>query len=215
MKLEVEPYLKQLADWPDEGKHILAQYDSDSVVVYQAYRPAIGLFAAENGYFGGDFSYKRMSWIKTNFLWMMYRSGWGTKKGQEVILAVHLKRAGFNSLLMNAVHSTFVPEIYGSNDEWQEKVQASEVRLQWDPDHTPDSVKTARRAIQLGLRGKALQSYGTNWIVNIEDIQMKSGQKETALDTSCTAVTYKFVEAPPQAPKDDKAKKSRRARRAR
>ncbi len=52
-------------------------------------------------------------------------------------------------------------------------------------------------------------------IVNIEDIQMKSGQKETALDTSCTAVTYKFVEAPPQAPKDDKAEKSRRKRRAR
>ena len=148
----------------------MAQYDSDSVIVYQAYRPAIGLFAAENGYFGGDFSYKRMSWIKTNFLWMMYRSGWGTKKGQEVILAVRLKREGFDSLLEKAVHSIFMPEIYGSEDKWQEKVQASEVRLQWDPDHSPDGGKAARRAIQLGLRGKTLESYGRDWIVNIEDI---------------------------------------------
>ncbi|WP_287277994.1 MULTISPECIES: DUF4291 family protein [unclassified Okeania] len=26
-----------------------------------------------------------MSWIKTNFLWMMYRSAWGSKTGQEII----------------------------------------------------------------------------------------------------------------------------------
>ena len=30
-----------------------------------------------------------------------------------------------------------------------------EVRLQWDPDHTPDGCKEKRRAIQLGLKGKA------------------------------------------------------------
>lgn len=170
MNLEVEPYLKQLADWPEKGRHILAQYDSNSVIVYQAYKPAIGLFAAENDYFGGDFSYKRMSWIKTNFLWMMYRSGWGTKEGQEIVLAVRLKRESFDSLLEKAVHSTFVPEIYSTRDKWQEKVQASGVRLQWDPDHTPDGGKVARRAIQLGLRGEELKAYGRDWIVNIEDI---------------------------------------------
>jgi len=27
-----------------------------------------------------------MSWIKPNFLWMMYRCGWGTKEGQQVTL---------------------------------------------------------------------------------------------------------------------------------
>ena len=29
-----------------------------------------------------------------------------------------------------------------------------EVRLQWDPDHTPEYTKCARRAIQLGLKGQ-------------------------------------------------------------
>ena len=64
MYLETKPYLEQVRCWPTQGRHILAQFDDDSVVVYQAYRPAIGHFAAEHGYFGGDFSLDRMSWIK-------------------------------------------------------------------------------------------------------------------------------------------------------
>lgn len=80
--LITESYASQRLRWPQAGRHILAQFDDDSIVVYQAYRPAIGRFAAAHGYFGGEFSYLRMSWIKSNFLWMMYRSGWGTKPGQ-------------------------------------------------------------------------------------------------------------------------------------
>ena len=52
--LATEPYSEQVKAWPDAGRHILAQFDNDSIVVYQAYRPAIGLFAAEHGTFGGD-----------------------------------------------------------------------------------------------------------------------------------------------------------------
>ena len=43
-------------------------------------------------------NYNRMSWIKPNFLWMMYRSNWGRSQGQEVVLAVRLKRSFFDSL---------------------------------------------------------------------------------------------------------------------
>ena len=53
--------------------------------------------------FGGDeFSFSRMSWIKTNFLWMMYRCGWASKKDQERVLAVTVSRAGFDEILANA-----------------------------------------------------------------------------------------------------------------
>lgn len=79
----MSPYLEQLPHWPQTGQHILAQFDEDSIVVYQAYRSSIALYAVANQRFGGDFSYNRMSWIKPNFLWMMYRSGWATKEGQE------------------------------------------------------------------------------------------------------------------------------------
>jgi hypothetical protein len=93
MALTLERYLDQQARWPTAGRHILARYDEASVVVYQAYRPAIGHYAARHGRFGGEVSLDRMSWIKPNFLWMMYRCGWGTKDGQEVTLAVWLRRA--------------------------------------------------------------------------------------------------------------------------
>jgi hypothetical protein len=170
MNLVTEPYAEQAQRWPASGRHVLAQYDADSVVVYQAYRPCIGRFAAEHGYFGGEFSFDRMSWIKPNFLWMMFRSGWGTKEGQEVVLAVRLRRAGFDAILAEAVHSAFVPEVYGTQAAWNEAVGRSSVRLQWDPDHDPSGAKQDRRAIQLGLRGDVLARYAREWVVGIEDV---------------------------------------------
>jgi hypothetical protein len=170
MNLIMENYSLQKARWPSEGRHILAQYDADSVIVYQAYRPEIGLFAAEHGHFGRGFSLNRMSWIKPNFLWMMYRCGWATKEGQETVLAVRLKRTAFDEILIRAVHSTFVPEVYGSPDAWRETLNKSEVRLQWDPDHDPNGAALPRRAIQLGHNGETLAAYARSWIIDIEDI---------------------------------------------
>ena len=170
MKLIIEPYLTQVSRWPQTGRHILAQYDDDSMIVYQAYRPEIGHFAASHGYFGGEFSRNRMSWIKPNFLWMMYRSEWGTKPGQEVILAVKIKRSAFDEILANAVHSSYQPDLYSTEAQWKQAVKRSSVRLQWDPDHHPSGAKLERRAIQLGLRGEVLSSYAREWIIDIEDI---------------------------------------------
>jgi hypothetical protein len=170
MKLITEPYLTQNARWPQSGRHILAQFDDESVVVYQAYRPAIGHFATRHGYFGGGFGLGRMSWIKPNFLWMMYRSGWGMKENQEVSLAVRLRRDSFDEILSMAVHSSFVPEVYGTQEAWQRAVAGSNVRLQWDPDHDPAGIPLDRRAIQLGLRGDVLAVYAREWLLGIEDI---------------------------------------------
>lgn len=170
MQLITEPYLTQTMRWPREGQHILAQFDEASIVVYQAYNSSIGHFVAAHGYFGGSFSLTRMSWIKPNFLWMMFRSGWGSKEGQETVLAIWLKRAAFDSILAQAVHSTFHKEVYGSETEWKRAVEQSDVRLQWDPDHDPSGAKVERRAIQLGLRGSTLVQYAHDWILDIQDI---------------------------------------------
>jgi hypothetical protein len=170
MKLILESYIHQKARLPRGGRHILAQYDEDTIVVYQAYRPAIGVFAAENGYFGGEFLLTRMSWIKTSFLWMMYRSGWGAKAGQEVVLAVRLRRSAFDAILEQAVLSTFESQIWHSEEEWHRDLRRSSVRLQWDPDRSPVGGALARRAVQLGLRGDVLAAYAREWIVDIQDI---------------------------------------------
>lgn len=168
--LVLEPYLAQRARWPREGRHVLAQFDDETVVVYQAYRPAIGRFAADHGWFGGEFSLGRMSWIKPGFLWMMYRSGWGTKEGQEVVLAVWLRRAAFDEILAQAVASTFGASGLPDTRSWQTAVARSDVRLQWDPDHDPAGRPVERRAVQLGLRRDVLARYARPWLVRIEDI---------------------------------------------
>jgi hypothetical protein len=168
MKLAL--YNDVAAGWPSKGRHILASHDEDSVVVYQAYRPAIGLYAARNQRFGGEFSFSRMSWIKPNFLWMMYRSGWGTKEGQEVTLAVTIPRSLFDEILAVAVPSTIDASRHRDTDDWKGALANSEVRLQWDPDHAPDGSAVQRRAIQLGLRGGMLRRYADTEVIKIEDI---------------------------------------------
>ncbi|MEM6782868.1 MAG: DUF4291 domain-containing protein [Bacteroidota bacterium] len=170
MNLALAPYPDQKATWPKAGRHIMAQYDDEGIVVYQAYRPDIGHFAAEHGYFGGAFSYERMSWIKPNFLWMVYRSGWGTKPNQEVTLAVRLRRSFFEALLAESVESSYRGAPFASKQAWQAALKGSAVRLQWDPDHHPSGAKLERRALQLGLRGATLRRYGRDEILSVTDI---------------------------------------------
>jgi hypothetical protein len=189
VNLVVAPYPLQREGWPKSGRHILAQFDADNIVVYQAYRREIGHFAARHGRFGDGFSLTRMSWIKPNFLWMMYRSGWGTKEGQEVILAIRLKRTGFDEILAQAVHSSFDASVYGSKEGWEKAIATSSVRLQWDPDHHPSGAKQERRAIQLGLQGPALRNYVDQWILSIEDIsEFVSDQRRHATSGSLTSL---------------------------
>ena len=46
---ETENYLTQKRQhWPKEGKHILAQFDEDTIVVYQAFNPMIADYAVEH-----------------------------------------------------------------------------------------------------------------------------------------------------------------------
>jgi hypothetical protein len=160
MRLLTEPYAEQVSHWPERRRHLLAQYDDSTIVVYQAYKPEIGHFAAKHGHFGVDaFDTDRMTWIKPNFLWMMHRCGWATKENQEVVLAIWLDRVGFEAILKKAVLSSYDPAVYESHDAWKRALSASAVGVQWDPDYNPADGRLERRAIQIGLGGKAAAHY--------------------------------------------------------
>jgi hypothetical protein len=181
MHIPTELYAEQSRRWPAEGRHILAHHDADSIVVYQAYRPSIAQHAVNHGAFGGDFSYARMSWIKPNFLWMMYRSGWGLKPDQEMTLGLRLSRTFFDSLLAQAVASSFAGAGYADKAEWEEAVAGSQVRLQWDPDHGPKGEPLQRRAIQLGLRGDTLRAFGGPELLEVIDLTEFVGEQRDRL----------------------------------
>lgn len=183
MNLPTAPYLEQRARWPSAGRHILAHYDDDTIIVYQAYAPEIASYALEHGHFGGSFSYQRMSWVKPNFLWMMYRCDWGRAPGQEKVLAVRLRRPFFESLLAQAVPSSFQAAGYADEAAWKEALRKSNVRLQWDPDHLPSGAPCSRRALQLGLRGGALEAYGRTECLEVVDMSdLVAQQRENARD---------------------------------
>ena len=110
-----------------------------------------------------------MSWIKPNFLWMMFRSGWAEKEGQEHILAVRISRVFFDEILAASVATTFRASGFSDPAEWKLAGQ-SDVRLQWDPDHDPSGNSVDRRAVQLGLRGQTMRRYGSEEVISITDI---------------------------------------------
>ncbi|OEK08060.1 hypothetical protein A8C32_16530 [Flavivirga aquatica] len=149
---------------------IRAEYDDQTITVYQAYRKEIAIPTIENQTFVSPFKTTRMTWIKPSFLWMMYRSGWAQKEGQEYILKIKIKREGFEWALQNSCLSHFTKDIYSSVEEWRTIKDNSPVRIQWDPERDLLLNPLNHRAIQIGLSGIAVEKYVNDWIVSIEDI---------------------------------------------
>ena len=150
---------------------IRAAFSKDTVRVYQAYRTEIASAALAAGRFVPPFSMGRMTWIKPSFNWMMYRCGYATKPGQEVVLGLDITRDGFEWALEHAVLSDFNPAIHSSYDEWRSSLAEAPVRVQWDPERDWQlNVIKGVRAIQIGLSGEAVPRYVNEWIVRIEDV---------------------------------------------
>jgi hypothetical protein len=171
MNLQTELYSQQIERLPKSGENVIGQIQNGQIIVYQAFNPKISNYAVKNQRFGGGaYNFERMSWIKPNFLWMMYRAGWAMKEHQQNILAIWFPIEKFAEIYRSAVHSSFKSDIYQTEEIWREKLKSSEVRLQWDPDHDPFGNKIERRAVQLGLRGETLRKFATEWITKIEDI---------------------------------------------
>jgi hypothetical protein len=162
----------------DGERLIRAAYTADTITVYQAYRPEIAERAVAAGTFVPPFSRDRMTWIKPSFGWMMYRSGWAAKPGQERILAVEISRAGFDWALAHSCLSHFSPRAHADHDAWAALKGSSPVRIQWDPDRAVTGERLSRRAIQIGLSGAATHHYCDDWIRSVTDITATVRQLE-------------------------------------
>jgi Domain of unknown function (DUF4291) len=136
---------------------IRADHDARTIVVYQAFRPEIVDPAVAAQRFVPPFSLGRMTWIKPSFLWMMERSGWATKAGQERIVAVRITRAGWEEALAAARLSS------------QDTSEAAVV-VQWDPERDVRGMKLQHRAIQVGLGRQIVTRYVDEWTTEIRDV---------------------------------------------
>ncbi|MBT32400.1 MAG: hypothetical protein CMO01_22280 [Thalassobius sp.] len=191
--MQLENYQYQQSVLPKQGRYIIANSTDDTITVYQAFNEKIAEYAVKNQQFGGEhYSFSRMTWIKPNFMWMMYRSGWASKEGQERILAIEMQKDGFFDLLKNSVISQFKSEFFESKEEWKKALKQSEVRLQWDPDHNPHGAKLERKAIQIGIQGKMLERFNTEWIKSISDITDFVHQQAKVLKTNSKDLEVPF-----------------------
>lgn len=161
---------------------IRAAFSDETVRIYQAYCPEIAKPALDAGRFVPPFNMSRMTWIKTSFNWMMYRSGFAGKPGQEVVLGIDITRSGFEWALEHAVLSHYHAGIHSSQAEWQSSVRHAPVRVQWDPERNwrSNPVKDVR-AIQIGLSGEAITRYVNEWIVCMENVTHTAHRIASAL----------------------------------
>ena len=155
----------------DEPQHrIRALHTTSTITVYQAYAPEVGLPAVQEGRFPAAWKRDRMTWIKPSFLWMMYRCGWGSKAGQETVLAVEISRDGFEWALRHACLSTYVRGAHPDRAAWQRQLKRAPARVQWDPERDLHLRPLPYRSLQLGLSGEAVRRYADEWTVAIRDV---------------------------------------------
>ncbi|WP_327681536.1 DUF4291 domain-containing protein [Kitasatospora sp. NBC_00458] len=139
---------------------IRADFDATTVTVYQAYAPAVAEPAVAAQRFVPPFSFGRMTWIKPSFAWLMHRSNWARKPGQERILAVRITRAGWEEALGRAVLTTADPAALGR----------AEVHVQWDPERSLRGAALNHYSIQVGVGRTLIRAFSEEWITGITDL---------------------------------------------
>lgn len=181
---------------PQPYRQIRAEYGDDWVVVYQAYNEEIASTAVAAGTFVcPPFKMSRMTWIKPSFLWMMYRSGWGRKDaGQACVLAIRMRRSGFEQALRMAQLSHYDPAVHTgqSKEEWLRESSSnnSSVVIQWDPERDCHGRALDWRSIQIGLRGEAVELFVREWIIRIDNITPFCSDLKALVDHGCEEEAY-------------------------
>ncbi len=162
-------------------RQVRASFGETTVRVYQAFSAEIALKAIAAQKFVPPFSRGRMTWIKPSFTWMMYRSGWATKPGQEYVLGIDILRSGFEWALANSCLSSYDATVHGTHESWQSALAGAPVRIQWDPEKTIRLGALPYRAIQVGLRGAAVAAYVDEWVTRIEGLTPLAREVEAAV----------------------------------
>jgi uncharacterized protein DUF4291 len=151
-------------------RQVRGRFTGQTITIYQAYPAEIAGPAVASGRFVAPFKRERMTWIKPSFLWMMYRCGWASKPGQERVLAIEIRRSGFEWALERACLSHYDPDLHPDREDWARRLKTSPVRVQWDPERSLRLQPLPYRSLQVGLSGEAVNRYVDDWTVGITEV---------------------------------------------
>lgn len=170
-------------------RQIRAQYDKETITVYQAYSATIAEAAVRDQKLDAspDFLPHRMTWIKPSWCWMMYRSGYSLKDDRQArILALRMKHEHFRELLSHTVVCA------GETLTAEEKKR--DVRVQWDPERGPRLEVLPYRSIQIGIVGDVKHKWVNEWIVDIEDVTEMALKMKAAVEGVENVAVSELVE---------------------
>ncbi|GHG02469.1 DUF4291 domain-containing protein [Streptomyces zaomyceticus] len=162
---------------------IRADHDARTIVVYQAYSSAIADAALRAGRFVAPFSFHRMTWIKPSFMWLMHRSNWARKPGQERVLAVRMTREGWEEALSQAVLTTADPAA----------VARAAVHVQWDPERSPRGAALNHYSIQVGIGRHLIRTFADDWVVGLTDLTPQVRKASTLIRTGRAAKAQRLI----------------------
>lgn len=167
-------------------REVRADFDARTIVVYQAYPAQVADAAVAAGTFVAPFSFGRMTWIKPSLLWLMHRSNWARKPGQERILAVRISRAGWERALSEAVPTT------------DPGLAQARVHVQWDPERSLRGAALNHYSIQVGVGRELIREYATDWVVGLTDLTPAVRKIAALVQTGRAAEAQRLL--PPERP---------------
>lgn len=169
-------------------REIRADHDATGIVLYQAYAPAIADPAVAAGRFVAPFSRGRMTWLKPSFRWLMHRSNWARKPGQERVLAVRITHEGWRRALGSAVLTTADPAA----------LARAAVHLQWDPERSLSGAALNHYSIQVGVGRALIDALADDWTVSITDLTPRVRRIAALVRSGRTAQAARLL--PPERP---------------
>ena len=106
-----------------------------------------------------------------------YRSAYATKDvRQSRILALKMTHANFQQLLSQASVT------HGHGGALTSEEKGKPVRVQWDPERSPNLGVLPYRSIQIGIGEKLSRKWAEEWIESIEDVTERAGRLKELVD---------------------------------
>ena len=153
-----------------EKRVIKALYDEQTIRVYHGFHDETAVDRVRFATYALNRNSRRMIWLKPSFLWAMHRCDWGEKRGQGRVLAIDIRRDGFDRILHEAVPTVFVEGQYPDIEDWKHCFNSAAAHCQWDIARDVRGRPTNELTVQFGIRDQLLQLYCDEWMVKLTDV---------------------------------------------
>jgi hypothetical protein len=141
------------------ARALIASFDAESVVAYQAFPEALGAEIVARRGLGGGWRFDRHTRLQTSWRFVADRYAFGDRLHRSRILAIHVSRAGFDALVTAALTAEWDPALYKTSGAWRLATRFAPVLVEWI-DETPRFV----------VHGPLVRQLATEWVVDLRDV---------------------------------------------